>query len=749
MKLGFEPGARERLRSRHAPRLAGACLAVCAIGWGPRVSGIGVETGPGPAEVQAGAGSTDDVIRTIGEAERLLALGDRVHAAEVLGAALPGIEAAANLQVLAVALSLLGRAHLQLGQFEAALPPMQRALDLAEHEPIPGLLPSVLNDLGLLHVATHDDDIALQDFERGLGAAQAAGLPGIAARIRLNQADLHQRRGETALAEGAIKGALAIIGSLSPADRALIATGAASRWLNLRPGPPEPMIESWLHQAIAAAHASGDLRALSEAQGELGRAYERGRRADAALERTRQALFTAQAARAPELLYRWEWQGARLMAAQGKVEEALAFYGRATETLRPIRHDLLLELRASRGSYRDAIGPLFLEYADLLLKQAARSRDPARLQQNLRAARDVIEQMKTVHLEDYFQDDCAARFESAQRDIDQLEPGTAAIYPIVFPDRTELLLSQGGQLRRVGVPVAGKVLSDEALRFRKLLVKRGTEKYLESARRLHDWLIRPLLGDLESLHVDTLVIVPDGALLGIPFAALHDGRDFLIQRFAIATVPGLRLIEPSATHSVEASALLSGLSKSVQGFPALPSVDGELGELSQIFAAQRIDNEQFTVRQVEQAVDRRVFEVVHIASHGKFEADARKSFLLTYDGRMGMDSLERIVKSGRFREDPVDLLTLSACETAAGDERAALGLAGVAIKAGARSVVATLWFIDDEAASTLIRGFYRELRGGNLSKARALQAAQRRLLADARFRHPGYWAPFLVIGNWN
>jgi CHAT domain-containing protein len=113
-----------------------------------------------------------------------------------------------------------------------------------------------------------------------------------------------------------------------------------------------------------------------------------------------------------------------------------------------------------------------------------------------------------------------------------------------------------------------------------------------------------------------------------------------------------------------------------------------------------------------------------------------------------MDGLERVMKLSRFRDEPVELLTLSACRTAAGDERAALGLAGIAVKAGARSALATLWYINDQASSEMVAEFYRRLAEPDMSKARALQEAQRTLMRDPRYRHPGFWSPFLLIGNW-
>jgi len=113
-----------------------------------------------------------------------------------------------------------------------------------------------------------------------------------------------------------------------------------------------------------------------------------------------------------------------------------------------------------------------------------------------------------------------------------------------------------------------------------------------------------------------------------------------------------------------------------------------------------------------------------------------------------MDDLERTIKYGERRADALELLTLDACETALGDDRAALGLAGIALKAGARSALATLWFISDQASGDLTVRFYEALKTGKLSRAKALQAAQEQLIADPLYSHPAFWAPFLLIGDW-
>jgi CHAT domain-containing protein len=142
------------------------------------------------------------------------------------------------------------------------------------------------------------------------------------------------------------------------------------------------------------------------------------------------------------------------------------------------------------------------------------------------------------------------------------------------------------------------------------------------------------------------------------------------------------------------------------------------------------------------------FTILHIASHGQMEGDPRKSFLLAFDGKLTMDKLTQAIGLLQFRDEPLELLTLSACQTAAGDDRAALGLAGVAIKAGAVSALATLWFINDQASSELVSEFYRQLKDSSVTKAVALQRAQLKLLDDPAFDHPAFWSPFLLLNNW-
>jgi CHAT domain-containing protein len=503
-----------------------------------------------------------------------------------------------------------------------------------------------------------------------------------------------------------------------------------------------------LLKATTVAEQIGDVRTRSYADGYLAHLYETEHRYDEALQLTRRAVFSAQSANAPESLFRWQWQLGRLLAATSKLDEAIASYGHATTTLRPIR----MEVGSSRGNDSfaedDSARRLFFEFADLLLQRASLTADPQVAERYLLSARDAIETYKATELRDYFRDNCVDTLQGRITKLDQLAAGTAVVYPIVFADRLELLVSLPNGLKRLSIPVSSATLTQEVRAFRRTVEKRTTREYLPHAQQLYAWLIRPLEPDLASFQITTLVFIPDGPLRTVPMAALHDGKQFLIEKFAVATTPGLSLTDPKPIDREKVLLLSSGLSRAVQGFPSLPFVEEEINAIRTLYRGDQLLNAEFSTPRLEQELKDHPYGILHIATHGRFATDTTQSYLLTYNGKLTMNELDHLIGLFRYRKDPLELLTLSACQTGIGDDRAALGLAGVAIKAGARSALATLWFINDEASATLVSEFYRQLRNPKLSKAQALQAAQQKLLTDRVYEHPAYWSPFLLLNNW-
>jgi CHAT domain-containing protein len=522
-----------------------------------------------------------------------------------------------------------------------------------------------------------------------------------------------------------------------------------------------------LNEALQLAKRQQDNYLMAYAKGLLGEVYERKQRYREALQLTRQAIFFAQDD--PSLLYLWEWQLGRILQAQSATvcvpatksdcaEQHLAAakkaYQQASQHLRAIQTELFVGQRNSQEVFYERIRPVYFGLADILLQQAAAATSPELKAELLEKAISSVEMLKESELQEYFQNDCISN-QSEEQKLDQiLDKKTAILYPILLPNRTELLLRRPDGIYQEVVPVGADMLGRTVHQFRANLQTRHKNKFIIQARKLYDWLIAPLSAVLTAQDIDTLVIVPDGPLRTVPLAALFNKRQkrFLIEDFAIATTPGFNLTDPRPLSRQNISVLLNGLSVKVahaKKFNALTNVTEEIQNIKPLFDNSKVLlNSQFTLEGVGEALQKRPYSIVHVASHGQFQRDPKDTFLLAYDDKLTMDILEDYMKFNELNYS-VELLTLSACQTAVGDERAALGLAGVAIKAGAKSALASLWFVVDEATSKLMSEFYQQLvNNPDFSKAQALQAAQKKLIAQKKFRHPAYWSPFLLIGNW-
>jgi len=510
--------------------------------------------------------------------------------------------------------------------------------------------------------------------------------------------------------------------------------------------------ENIAYQALndALTFAKQNNLLVSYAYGFLGLLYENQQRYAEALQLTRQAIFFAkldsgsffsQQNQVSEILYRWQWQLGRLFKAQGDINYAITAYQQAVKSLQPIRQEIAIGYRNDELSFRERVGPVYFELADLLLQRATTQTD-------LKAAIDVIEIFKSAELQDYFQDDCVTKASQTLWD-ESIADNIGIVYPILLSNRTEILLKLAQSIYRFTLPITAEQLKDEVNEFRFELEDHNTANFLPYAQRLYNWLIIPFNDLLIANDIDTLIFIPDGVLRTIPFAALHDGNKFLIAKYAIVVNPDLNLNGTKYTKNTKI--LLNGLSVESQGYAELSTVDDEIEAISKLYPTNDVTkllNQQFTIDSFTTNLEQGKYSILHIASHGQFNSDLNKTFLLTYDGKITMNRLEKLVRLSDRRAEPLELLTLSACQTAVGDDQAALGLAGVALKAGAKSALASLWSIDDEATTILMQMFYQQLHTASLSKAKALQMAQLKLLKYRSYKHPAYWASFLLIGNW-
>jgi CHAT domain-containing protein len=243
-------------------------------------------------------------------------------------------------------------------------------------------------------------------------------------------------------------------------------------------------------------------------------------------------------------------------------------------------------------------------------------------------------------------------------------------------------------------------------------------------------------------------MVAQGSLRTIPVGALHDGRQFVVDKLAVAVTPSLELTDLLPASRRKGSLLSVGLTESVEGMSPPRYADAEVQAIRTMYGGKLLMNKQFSTPSLEEEIKDQGVAIVHVASHTVVSDDARNSFVMAHDGRITMDRLSQLVGLEQYRQQPLDLLTLSACETPTDDDRAALGLNGVAVKTGARTALATLWIADDETTSELISEFYRQLQDPSLSKAVALQRAQQKIIAQRGHNHPNFWAAFLLINNW-
>ena len=697
-------------------------------------------------------------------AEARQAQGRYADAAESLSRAIELAEASEDVRRLAAVRGALGNVLIALGANDAAERELSGASLLAREAGAVGLAASLGNNLGNYFAlrsgnarASADNEAfaekGLEIYARALRDARAAEDRTLAARILANHARLALDRGQFENAGALLGDALDTVSGLPAThENVLTRVHIGRSYKVLLSGSELPnkelliAVNTLLVEAVEHANLLGDAAGAAWAQGTLGAIYADRGHTEEALELVQRAHFDAQRAQATDAELRFEIETARLLAALGRETDAIEAYRVVVERLAELRPVLRVSYTADDESiYREA-GRAYREMVDLLLQRAARK--GATTATDLAYVQQLMERFKADELRDYFEDDCVDAYRERITGAGDASLGAVVVYPIVLEDRLEILLTLDGVLTQYTVAVSRETLNREIRTLRSLLEKRVTRQYLPHAQLAYEWLVRPYQAVLESHPGATVVFVPDGVLRTIPMSALHDGKKFLIERHPVATTPSLELSDPHPMERSGAKMLLGGLSESAQGFASLPYVREELAAISQMFQSEALMDAAFVEEAIATRISDRPYSMIHLASHGQLGARAEDSYVLTHDGRIGLGDLSDMLAKTRFREQPLELLTLSACETAAGDERAALGLSGLAVRAGARSVLGTLWKVNDVAASKLMVAFYSELIQPGTSRASALQRAQMELLKDRRYLHPGYWSPFLMISNW-
>ncbi|MEM7592639.1 MAG: CHAT domain-containing protein, partial [Cyanobacteria bacterium P01_A01_bin.83] len=502
-------------------------------------------------------------------------------------------------------------------------------------------------------------------------------------------------------------------------------------------------IADLLQETLQQARKLQDSRAESSTLGTLGHFYEQQQKWSIAQDLTKQALNLSQALNADDLSYQWQWQLGRILRVQGDKQNAIASYAAAVNHLQSLRSSLVAVNPDAQFSFRQSVEPVYRELVGLLL-------DANPNQEQLQQARDVIESLQLAELENFFQEAC---LDAQPKEIEQVDATAAVVYSIILPDRLAVILSlPDGTLRHYStyLPQAEIDNTIENL-YQSLNPVFSDQKRIQLSQQVYDWLIKPAEVDLNHSGVKTLAFVLDGSLRQIPMAALFDGKQYAIEKYNIALTPGLQLLPSPGLQQDKLQAIVAGVSESNQGFSSLPGVKKEVTQISAQLSSKLLLNGEFTDTNFRKQLEKTAAPIVHLATHGQFGSTPEDTFIVTWNNRIKVNQLEGLLRTRETSQvKPIELMVLSACQTAAGDDRAALGMAGMAVRSGARSTLATLWSVKDESTTQLMDKFYQQLAQSrsDINKAQALREAQLALIQSQDFNHPFYWSPFVLVGNW-
>ncbi|MDX2228200.1 MAG: CHAT domain-containing protein [Leptolyngbyaceae cyanobacterium bins.349] len=502
------------------------------------------------------------------------------------------------------------------------------------------------------------------------------------------------------------------------------------------------------------------------------------------------ALKLVQTQDAPDLVFRAQRQYAQALSQQANVSAARAACRVAATTLQANRSNLVTVDQDVQYTFRDSVEPFYRDCAEALLPLDGETLPPEQLQANLEDARNLIDSLQLAELDNFFRDACLeGKKVKLDTLIDAQSPTTAVIYPILTTTK-----NAAGTVSKNRLGVIVKIPNQKDLEYRafredfnidlfltnlrtRLITGKTNNTVNQDLQTVYQWLIQPFEEKFAGSGVKTLVFVLDSTFRGIPMAALYDGKQYLVESpYAIAVTPGLQLIDSKQPPKTQLNVLAAGVSdftnapsRKLSGilFAPLQPVQDEINLLGSRRAtpaasdtaikllgdkgfARILPDQKFTITNLTQELQATSFNIVHLATHGVFSSRKEETFIAAYDQLIFVDQFSNIFQRQRQRQDaPIDLLILSACQTATGDNRAVLGLSGIALKAGVRSTLSTLWTADAPATVAFMNKFYEAIQT-NSSKADAVKIAQQELLKDPQYRNqPSIWAAYVLVGNWS
>jgi len=696
----------------------------------------------------------DDAIGVLGcqinQAQALQSLGMFRRSQQVLERVQQALTLQPDSLIKATGLRSLGMVWQAIGELDEAENVLKQSLAIAQTLNSPANISAAFLNLGNTARVLGDRDAAINYYHK---AAKTATNPLNQLEAQLNQFKLLIRQQQFNQAQALFTPIQHNLSQLSSSRYAIYAQVNWAESLielldNSAGYSPESItsedIAQLLAKTITQAKALNDIRAESLALGTLGKLYKINQQWLESERLIQKALLFSQTINARDISYQWQWQLTQLYQQTGDLNAAITANQDAFELLQSIRGDLVAMNPDVQFSFQEQIEPIYRNLVRLLLERPSPD--------NLNRARNVIESLQLAELENYFRTSCLdAKSEQIDTVIEDSDTQTAVIYPIILPDRIAVILSLPGQpLETYSTALPQAEIEETVNQLRQSMnIAYSNRKRLTISQTIYNWLIRPVETQFNQQDIKTLVFVLDGVLRNVPMAALHDGQQYLIEKYSIALTPGLQLLEPRSLTQLQLRSLTGGLSEPRLGFSALPAVEDEIEQVSTNIPSNVLLNQAFTSTALENKINTVPVSVVHLATHGQFSSNLEDTFILTWDKRFNANTLSQLLKGkNQDNSPPIELLVLSACQTANGDQRAALGLAGLAVRSGTRSTIGTLWSVKDKSTAQAMIQLYNNLTQPDTNRAEALRQAQLFLLQQNQYQHPYYWAPFILVGNW-
>ncbi|MFN6497008.1 MAG: CHAT domain-containing protein [Nostoc sp. DedQUE01] len=440
----------------------------------------------------------------------------------------------------------------------------------------------------------------------------------------------------------------------------------------------------------------------------------------------------------------------RLLEGQGDIQRALFAYTEAFNIIQSFNNDFTNINPAIQVSVQQTIESLYRKELGYLLKDQNTAYNN---QQHLKKILQINKLLKIAEINNFFGMAYLDKryLEDKLKQNEEADPTTAVIYPFILPDQIRVIVKIPKQpLQSYSTKISQTEVEKLLVELRRNLLNPVATRTVETqSQQVYNWLLKPIESKLEKSGVNTLVFVPDGALGNIPMSALYDGKQYLVEKYAVALSVGLQLLDPKPLVEQRLVALTAGLTQPPLEFSQFPQLLGIKSQFEGITKAGvsttiLLDGD-FKKKNLESEIAASSFNIVHLATQCQYSSRLKDTFILDFDGQINVKDFDTLFRSQS--KTVVELLVLTACQAALGDNHAAIGLAGAAVRAGARSTLASLWQIDDKSTAIFMIFFYRELNNGKITRAEAVNRAQLKLLKHPNYKAPSFWAAYVLCEN--